>query len=127
MHLKSMTHYLLLPNQPLTKYLPEFSILPPLGFDPQPDNPIRIRTMLTHCSGMPSDLQNGGFTLKPGTDYNACVLKYLRGKYACYSPDFIWAYSNAAYSLLGGVISRVSGQSLEEHTDGLFEKMEMNH
>jgi len=95
--LKSMIHYLLLPNQPLTKYLPEFSILPPLGFDPQPDNPITIRTMLTHCSGMPGDLQNGGFTLKSGTDYNGWVLKYLRGKYACYPPDFIWADSNTAY------------------------------
>lgn len=122
-----MTHYLLLPNQPLTKYLPEFSILPPLGFDPQPDNPITIRTMLTHHSGMPGDQFNGGFTLKPRTDYNAWVLKYFRGEYACYPPDFIWAYSNTAYSLLGGVISRVSGQSFEEYTDALFKKMEMNH
>ena len=122
-----MTHYLLLPNQPLTKYLPEFSILPPLGFDPQPDNPIRIQTMLTHHSGLPGDLLNGGFTLKPRTDYNARVLEYLRGEYARYSPDFIWAYSNTAFSLLSEVISRVSGQSLEQYTDGLFEKMEMNH
>jgi len=122
-----MTHYLLLPNQPLTKYLPEFSILPPLGFPPDSDKPITIRTMLTHHSGLPGDLFNGGFTLKPRTEYNAWVLKYLRGEYACYPPDLIWVYSNAAYSLLGGVISRVSGQSFEENTDGLFKKMEMNH
>jgi len=124
--LKSMTPCLLLPNQPLTKYLPEFSILPPLGFEPHPDNPIRIRTILTRHSGLPGNLFNRGFTLKPGTDYNAWVFKYLRGKYACYPPDFIWSDSNTAYSLLGGVISRVSGQSLEGYTDALFEKMEMN-
>jgi len=29
----------------LTDYLPEFSILPPLGFDPERDKPITIRTM----------------------------------------------------------------------------------
>ncbi|GAI00234.1 unnamed protein product [marine sediment metagenome] len=65
----------------LIEYLPEFSILPPLGFDPQPDNPITIRTMLTHHSGLPGDLFNGGFTLKPRTDYNAWVLEYLREEY----------------------------------------------
>jgi len=48
-------------------------------------------------SGMPGDLFNGGFTLKPGTDYNTWVLKYLRGEYACYPSDFIWSDSNTAY------------------------------
>jgi CubicO group peptidase (beta-lactamase class C family) len=111
---------------PLTEYLPEFSILPPLGFPSNSDKPITIRTILTHHSGLPGDLFNGGFTRKPRTDYNAWVLKYFRGEYACYPPDFIWAYSNTAFSLLSEVISRVSGQSFEEYTDGLFEKMGMH-
>jgi len=78
-------------------------------------------------SGMPGDLQNGGFTLKPGTDYNAWVLKYLQGKYTCCPPNFIWAYPNTAFSLLSEVISRFSGQRFKEYTDVLFQKMEMNH
>jgi len=114
-------------DYPLTEYLPEFSILPPLGFPPDSDKPITIRTILTHHSGLPGDFFNGGFTLKPRTDYNAWVLEYLRGEYACYPPDFIWAYSNTAFSLLSEVISRVSGQSFQEYTDGLFEKMGMHH
>jgi len=114
-------------DRPLAEYIPEFSILPPLGFPLNPDNPITIRTMLTHHSGLPGDLQNGGFTLKPRTDYNARVLGYLKGSYACYPPGFIWAYSNTAFSLLGEVISRASGQSFEEYTDGLFEQMGMHH
>jgi len=83
--------------------------------------------MLTHHSGLPGDLQNGGFTLKPRSDYNAWVLDYLKGEYACYPPGFIWAYSNTAYSLLGEVVSRASGQSFEEYTDRLFEEMGMHH
>jgi CubicO group peptidase (beta-lactamase class C family) len=125
MHLRD--HGLLDIDHALAKYIPEFSILPPPGFPLNPDNPITVRTMLTHHSGLPGDLQNGGFTLKPRTDYNAWILGYLKGSYACYPPGFIWAYSNTAYSLLGEVVSRVSGQSFEEYTDGLFEKMGMHH
>jgi len=114
-------------DRPLVEYIPEFSILPPPGFPPTQDNPITVRTMLTHHSGLPGDLQNGGFTLKPRTDYNAWILDYLKDSYACYPPGFIWAYSNTAFSLLGEVISRVSGQSFKDYTDGLFEKMGMHH
>jgi len=114
-------------DRPLTEYLPEFSILPPLSFPPNSDKPVTIGTILTHHSGLPGDLFNGGFTLKPRTDYNAWVLEYLRKEYACYPPDFIWAYSNTAFSLLSKAISRVSGQSFQEYTDGLFKKMGMHH
>ena len=127
MRLKSMTHYLLLPNQPLTKYLPEFSILPPLGFDPQPDNPITIRTMLTHHSGMPGDLQNGGFTLNPRTDYTAWLLDYFDTDYACFPPDFVFAYSNSAYCLLADVVAAASGESFEAYSDRMFETMGMRN
>jgi len=120
-------HGLLDIDQSLTDYIPEFSILPPPGFPQTPDKPVTIHTMLTHHSGLPGDLQNGGFTLKPRSDYNAWVLDYLKGEYACYPPGFIWAYSNTAYSLLGEVVSRASGQSFEEYTDRLFEEMGMHH
>jgi len=111
----------------LTQCLPEFSILPPLGFDSQADKPITIRTMMTHHSGIPGDLQNGSFTLEPRTDYNAWLLNYLRSEYACYPPNFVYAYSNTAVSLLAQVIAEVSGQSWEEYTDSLFETMGMHN
>ena len=111
----------------LTKYLSQFSILPPLGFDPEPDNPITIRTMLTHHSGIPGNLLNGAFTLEPRTDYDAWLLDYLRDDYACYPPNFIYAYSNSAYGFLADVVAAASGQSWEEYTDKLFETMGMHN
>jgi len=114
-------------DQHLTKFLPEFSILPPLGFDLEPGNPITIRTMLTHHSGIPGNFLNGDLTIKPRTDYNAWMMDYLRSDYACYPPNFIWAYSNSAYCLLTDVVTAASGQSWEEYTDSMFETMGMYH
>jgi len=73
-------------DSPLVEYLPEFSILPPLGFEPQMDNPITVRTMLTHHSGIPGNFLNGDLTIEPRTDYDALLLNYLHGDYACYPP-----------------------------------------
>ncbi|MBL7178408.1 MAG: beta-lactamase family protein [Desulfobacteraceae bacterium] len=111
----------------LTKYLPEFSILPPLGFDPQPDKPITVRSMLTHHSGIPGNLLNGAFTLEPRTDYTAWLLDYFRTDYACFPPNFVYAYSNSAYSLLADVVAAASGKSFEAYTDNMFEIMGMRN
>jgi CubicO group peptidase (beta-lactamase class C family) len=113
-------------DSPLVEYLPEFSILPPLGFEPQLDNPITIRTMLTHHSGIPGNFLNGDLTLEFRTDYDAWLLDYLPGDYACYPPNFVWAYSNSAYCFLADVVASASGQSWEEYTDAMFETMGMH-
>ncbi|MFC2000029.1 serine hydrolase domain-containing protein [Chloroflexota bacterium] len=114
-------------DDPLTKYLPEFSIQPPLRSGPTPAGPITIRTMLTHHSGITGDLFNGAFALKPNPAYNERLLDYLHDDYASYATNFVWSYSNTAFSLLGEVVARVSGQSFEEYTDRLFEDMGMHH
>ena len=114
-------------NHPLTKYLPGFSILPPLGFDPEPDNPITIRTMLTHHSGIPGNFLNGDLTLNFRADYTAWLLDYFKTDYACFPPNFVYAYSNNAYCLLADVVAAASGQSWEDYTDNLFETMGMEH
>ena len=113
-------------DQPLTEYLPEFSIQPPLSGS-TPTEPITIRTMLTHHSGIPGDLFNGALTRVPDPDYNERLLNSLHSEYAAYPTNFVWAYSNSAVSLLGEVVAKVSGQSFEEYTDRLFEKMGMHH
>jgi len=114
-------------DNPLTEYLPQFSILPPPGFDPQPDNPITVRSMVTHHSGIPGNLLNGAFTLEPRTDYTAWLLDYFRTDYACFPPDFVFAYSNSAYSLLADVVAAASGESFEAYTDKMFETMGMHN
>jgi CubicO group peptidase (beta-lactamase class C family) len=113
-------------DHPLTDYLPEFSIQPPLS-GPTPGGPITIRTMLTHHSGIPGILLNGAVTREPNPGYNEWLLNYLHGEYAAYPTNFVWDYSNCAVSLLGEVVAKVSGQSFEEYTDKLFEKMGMPH
>ena len=114
-------------DHPLTEYLPEFSILPPLRSGPTPAGPITIRTMLTHHSGIPGDLLNGAFALELDPDYNERLLNDLHHEHAYYPPNFIYAYSNSAVSLLGEVVAKVSGQSFKEYTDRLFEDMGMHH
>ena len=114
-------------DRPLTEYLPEFSILPPLGFDPELDNPITIRTMLTHHSGIPGNFLNGDLTLNPRTDYTAWLLDYFVTDYACFPPNLVYAYSNNAYCLLADVVAAASGQSWEEYTDSMFETMGMRN
>ncbi len=114
-------------DQPLRMFVPGFSILPPLGFEPEPDNPITIRTMLTHHSGIPGNFLNGDLTIKARADYDAWLLDYLRSDYACYPPNFVWAHSNSAYCLLADVVAAASGQSWEEYTDRMFETMGMHH
>jgi CubicO group peptidase (beta-lactamase class C family) len=114
-------------DHPLTEYVTEFSILPPLGYNPQPDNPITVRTMLTHHSGIPGNLLNGAFTIEPRTDYTAWLLDYFHSDYACFRPNFVHAYSNSAYSLLADVVAAASGKSFEEYTDQLFEAMGMHY
>jgi len=111
---------------PLTEYLPEFSIQPPLSGS-TPTEPITIRTMLTHHSGIPGDLFNGALTRVPDPDYNERLLNSLHSEYATYPTNFVWAYSNSAVSLLGEVVAKVSGQSFEDYTDSLFEQMGMHH
>lgn len=114
-------------DRPLADYLSEFSVQPPLRPGPTPADPITIRTMLTHHSGIPGDLLNGAFTIEFDPDYNEQLLDVLHHEYAYYSPNFIDAYSNSAISLLGEVVAKVSGQSFEKYTDRLFEEMGMQH
>jgi CubicO group peptidase (beta-lactamase class C family) len=114
-------------DHPLTEYLPQFSILPPLGFDPEPDNPITLRTMLTHHSGIPGNFLNGDLTLNFRGDYTAWLLDYLQTDYACFPPNFVHSYCNSAFCLLADVVAAASGQTWEEYTDSLFEAMGMEH
>ncbi len=114
-------------DDPLTEYLPDFSIQPPLRSGPTPAGPITIRTMLTHHSGIPGDLFNGAFAREPDPGYNERLLNSLHGEYACYPTNLVWSYSNSAVSLLGEVVAKVSGQSFEEYTERLFEEMGMQH
>lgn len=100
-------------DEPLTTYLPEFSIQT-RGW---PMSGITIRRMLTHHSGLPSDRLKGFiFGDTRPSDYPDSFLRLpslLAEDHAATPPDTIFSYSNLAFSLLGNVVARVSGQTFE--------------
>ena len=111
-------------GDPLTRFIPTFSIQPPLGFPA--GGPITIRSILTHHSGIPGDIDNGVMTAAPDPDFNTKFVSYLQGEYLTYPTNFIWAYSNSAVSLLAPVISNASGKSFQTYSDELFQTLGMD-
>ncbi|MEK7373945.1 MAG: serine hydrolase domain-containing protein, partial [Thermodesulfobacteriota bacterium] len=71
-------------SDPLTRHIPVFSIKPPLGFPA--GGPITIRSILTHHSGIPGDINNGVMTMAPDPDFNTKLAAYLQ-----VNPDLLLA------------------------------------
>lgn len=109
----------------LTRFIPDFSIKPPLGFPA--GTPITLHSILTHHSGLPGDINNGVMTLAPDPDFNSGLISYLLGEYQTYPNNVILEYSNSAISLLANVISSASGQSFQSYADTLFQTLGMDH
>jgi len=106
-------------NAPLKTYLPEFKIENRYG-----DNPIVLRDMMCHVSGLPCDVLNGFFCDEPpGIDWLSNEL----AKQTTISPRrYKHAYSNVAYGLLGEVIAKLSGKSYEGYLKSeIFEPLNM--
>ncbi len=112
-------------DDPLTKYIPNFSMKPPLGYPA--GGPVTIRNMLTHHNGITGELFNDGMTQAPDPNFNNELVTYLQGEYLQYPPDYFYAYSNSAVSLLGSVIESASGQSLQTYSDALFNTLGMDN
>lgn len=96
-------------NASLEKYISEFSVLNRFEFK----NPVLIRDMMTHTSGLPGDLMNGFFTTEP-PDMN-WLIGQVQKNYLMAPRQYGMFYSNVAYGLLGDLISRVSGLSYEQY------------
>lgn len=90
-------------DQPLTTYLPEFSVKTRF-----PDSsPITMRHILTHHSGLPRDMLRGMWSSTPQPF--ATVLDDLTTSYVLHPPNYIFSYSNLGMTVLGHVIERMSG------------------
>ena len=76
-------------------------------------NQIYINDILSHTSGLPSDIANGFFVDNPPTI--SWVIKELNKQRLISPRRYISAYSNVGYGLLGEVISRVSGKSYGDY------------
>lgn len=88
-------------DQPLTGYLSEFSIRS--RFDTTAE-PITVRSILCHHSGLPTDLNKGMWTAEPYTE----VAERLQEEYAAFPPNLVFSYSNVGYTLLGHLVEKVS-------------------
>lgn len=107
-------------DDPFKKYLPEFNIKMLSG----DINDIKIRQMMTHHSGIPSDIMANMWTKNP-EEMNK-IIDYVNKDYTCLPPNKSLAYSNVAVSLLGSMIENVSGVKYMDYiTTNIFTPLEM--
>jgi len=115
-------------DDPLTNYIPGFSVGQPLGSFPKAGGgPVTIRSMMTHHSGIPGDLWNGTFGKARYPDFNTRLLDALKNDNAHYPPNFFLMYNNTAVSLLATVIEAASGETFERRSDAFFQALGMTH
>ncbi len=108
-------------DQPLQNYLPEFSVQS--RFQTTADS-ITVRNLLSHHSGLPTDIRKGMWTDLPFTS----VTEQLRHEYLAYPPDMIFNYSNVGYTLLGHMLQKRSGRQFSEYmAQQLFRPLGMMH
>jgi CubicO group peptidase (beta-lactamase class C family) len=105
------------------RYLPE---VPFFG------DTIRIRHLLTHTSGLRDQWELLGIEGRgPGTQVHSAATTLdlvTHQKSLNFPPGTEYSYSNTGYSLLGVIVKRVSGQSLDAFTHArLFEPLGMTH
>ena len=107
-------------DRPVQEYIPEFR---PLSRFPEAPL-ITSRHLLTHHSGLPSDVLANFFSEDPPPFQQ--IISELNREYVSTPPNTIWAYSNPAFDVLGVLVERVSGESFFAYTrQHLFEKMDM--
>jgi CubicO group peptidase (beta-lactamase class C family) len=106
-------------DQPFTEQFEGFSIRsrgPVQSFTP--------RQMLSHRSGLPSDLRKGMYTATPFTQ----VAALLEDEYIAYPPNHVYSYSNLGYDLLGHLIAQRSGSTYQTYLQRhLFQPLQMRH
>jgi CubicO group peptidase (beta-lactamase class C family) len=108
-------------DQPLNAYLPEFSIRS--RFDTTAE-PITIRSVLCHHSGLPTDLNKGMWTAEPFTG----VARRLRDEYTAFPPNLVFSYSNVGYTVLGHMVEQVSGVPYADYVErNIFGPLDMSH
>lgn len=111
---------------PITKYIKEFQMKPPMGKYPNNEGSITIRSMMTHHSGIPGDMLNGGFAMVCYPDYNKRILNLLPHINATAPVGFKFNYSNSAISLLADVIESASGESFRTFSDRFIKDVGMS-
>ena len=107
-------------DQALAAYIPRFSVKSRFS----EIDPITPRNVMSHHAGLPCDLNKGMWSDAKLTD----VADGLKNEYLAYPPDYVFAYSNVGYTLLGHMIQEVTGQDFVTYMDReILHPMGMNH
>ena len=110
-------------DAPIKKYLSDFAVR--TRFNQM--QPVTVRNLLTHHSGLPGDREINQFTRQPYEHFSIAV-DHLKNEYTAYPPDHVWAYSNLGFNLLGVIIERVSGIKYADYIRrNIFEPLEMKN
>lgn len=96
-------------DQPLRKYLPDFSIKSHYASSAE----ITPRQLMTHHSGLPRDHQKG-FMTRHSVPFTGLV-EAIHEDYASYPPNLVFSYSNLGISLLGHAIQNQSGKPFADY------------
>ena len=91
-------------DQPVSAVLPGFSMRSRFSGT----EPVTPRLLMTHHSGLPSDILHGFTQLHPAS--LAETAEQLKDTYLAYRPGQLWSYSNVGFSLLGRIVEVASGQ-----------------
>lgn len=96
-------------DAPVTAYLPAFTMADQRYQD------ITMRMLLAHRAGLPDSPAIWPEPLAPGVDGLQQVLDDLSGMRLLYAPGADWRYSSYGYSVLGALITAVTGQPYADY------------
>jgi len=101
------------PHQPITKYLPWFSINSKYP-------PITGHDVMSHAAGLPRDRDD-----IPSSLYQAAG---VRDRWTGYAPGEHFAYSNIGYQIMGYLLEEITGQSSAENVrERILQPLGMSH
>jgi len=100
-------------DDPVTKYLPEFTMADPRYKD------ITVRMTLNHSSGLPGTTGQNNFGFEYNADFFKQTLESLSRAHLCHAPGEMAPYNNDGFTLSEMIVERVTGQRF---TDFLTER-----
>lgn len=110
-------------SDPASQYIPEMSAFEYLTTDA---GPIDIRNLLTMTAGFPEDNPWGDRQLDKKDEMLMALVR--QGISFANVPSFEYEYSNTGYTLLGNIISRISGVPFQEYIqENILLPLGMNH
>ena len=88
------------------------------------NNPLYIKDILAHISGLPSDVNNGFFCDNP-PDIN-WLIHELNNQVISFPASYVHSYSNIGYGLMGEVIARAAKTSYSSYVkESIFKPLNM--